>query len=86
MGADDEHTEALGFTTVDGGGEEFGDREGYILIFRSQRWHNRQHDCLDELGFVWMKQNVDVREYITIYDDGLALGMRKWTSSSAKHH
>jgi hypothetical protein len=82
-------------------GQEFGEREGHILIIHKalyglkssgQRWHDRLHDCLVDLGFtpckaepdIWMKQNVDVWEYVAVYVDDLAIAMRdpEWLISA----
>ena len=74
------------------GGEEFGERKDHILIIvtalyglksSGQRWHDRLHDCLMELGFtpckaepdIWLRRNGSVHEYIAVYVDDLALAM-----------
>ena len=74
-------------------GPEFKEREGHILIIvralyglksSGQRWHDRFHDCMIELGWqpcksendVWMKKNNNVWEYVAVYVDDLAIAMK----------
>jgi Reverse transcriptase (RNA-dependent DNA polymerase) len=74
-------------------GPEFGEYENHIMTIRKalyglkssgQRWHDRLHDCLQDLGFnpckaepdIWMKRNGDIWEYIAVYVDDLAIAMR----------
>ncbi|KAG7338517.1 reverse transcriptase RNA-dependent DNA polymerase [Nitzschia inconspicua] len=76
-------------------GPEFKDLEGHILIISKalyglkssgQRWHDRLHDCLLELGWfpckaepdIWMRKNgeLNVWEYIAVYVDDLAIAMQ----------
>ena len=74
-------------------GPEFKEREGHILIIvralyglksSGQRWHDRFHDCMIELGWqpcksendVWMKKNDNVWEYVAVYVDDLAIAMK----------
>jgi hypothetical protein len=74
-------------------GPEFGEREGHILIIRKalyglkssgQRWHDRLHYCMIDLGFtpckaepdIWMKRNGQTWEYVAVYVDDLAIAMK----------
>jgi hypothetical protein len=74
-------------------GPEFGEREGHTLVIRKalyglkpsgQRWHDKLHDCMVDLGFmtckaepdVWMKQNGKIWEYVAVYVDDLAIAMK----------
>ena len=75
------------------GGEEFGERQDHVLVIvkalyglksSGQRWHDRLHDCLVDLGFtpckaepdIWMRRHKDLWEYVAVYVDDLALAMR----------
>jgi hypothetical protein len=74
-------------------GPEFGERKDHVLVVdralyglksSGQRWHDRLHDCLTDLGWkpckaepdVWMKRNGDTWEYVAVYVDDLAIAMK----------
>ena len=74
-------------------GPEFGERRDHLLLIRKalyglktsgQRWHDRLHDCLTDLGFspckaepdIWMKRNGDHWEYVAVYVDDMAIAMK----------
>ena len=60
------------------------ERALYGLRTSGARWHERFADCLRNEGFqpckaepdIWMRRNGDIYEYIAVYVDDLAIGMR----------
>jgi len=74
-------------------GPEFKERKDHILVINKalyglkssgQRWHDKLHDCLTDLGWnpckaepdIWMKQNGNVWEYVAVYVDDIAIAMK----------
>ena len=56
----------------------------YGLRSSGARWHDKFADCMRDLGFypckaepdIWMRRNGNVYEYVAVYVDDLAIGMK----------
>ena len=56
----------------------------YGLRSSGARWHDKFADCMRELDFypckaepdIWMRKNGDIYEYVAVYVDDLAIGMK----------
>ena len=56
----------------------------YGLRSSGARWHDKFADCMRDLSFypckaepdIWMRRNGNVYEYVAVYVDDLAIGMK----------